>query len=155
MKTWIKRTLIGVAAVTALLGGMAACAGHHHHRHGGWSDEQIATWRGKAIERVSDKLKLDTAQKAKLDTLANEMLAQRQALRGAAGAEPRTQLRALIAGPSFDRAAAGQLLTEKTAAVQTQGPKVLDAIAAFYDSLKPEQQAQLREMMDKRGHGRW
>lgn len=154
MKTWIKRTLIGVAAVTVLLGGMAACAGHHH-RHGGWSDEQIATWRGKAIERVSDKLKLDTAQKAKLDTLANEVLAQRQALRGAAGTEPRAQLKALIAGPSFDRAAAGQLLTEKTAAVQTQGPKVLDAMAAFYDSLKPEQQAQLREMMDKRGRGRW
>jgi hypothetical protein len=30
---------------------------------------------------------------------------------------------------------------------------VVEALADFYDSLKPAQQAQVRAMLDKRGHG--
>ena len=36
MKTWIKRTLIGLFGVSILVGGIAAC-GHRHH---GWSGER-------------------------------------------------------------------------------------------------------------------
>jgi Spy/CpxP family protein refolding chaperone len=34
--------------------------------------------------------------------------------------------------------------------VQGQGPKVIAAMADFYDSLNPEQQQQVRERMAKR-----
>jgi periplasmic protein CpxP/Spy len=34
--------------------------------------------------------------------------------------------------------------------VQGGSPALIDAMADFYDSLKPEQQTQLREMMDRR-----
>lgn len=154
MKTWIKRTLIGATTATLLLGGLAAC-GHRPHRDG-WSEERITELRGKTVERIGSRLALDASQKAKLETLANELLAQRQALRGSApGTDTRTQFTALIAGEKFDRAGAQRLLDQKTGAVQTQGPKVLLALADFYDSLNPQQQAQVREMLDKRGHGRW
>lgn len=152
MKTWIKRSLIGAATLTVILGGLAAC-GSHHHRHG-FSEERITEMRGKAVERVSSKLSLDASQKTKLEALADQMLAQRQALRGP-GAEPRAQLKNLIAGDKFDRNQARGLLEQKTGAVQAQGPKVLDAMADFYDSLNAQQQAQVRELLDKRGRGGW
>ncbi len=154
MKTWIKRTLIGAATATLLLGGLAACS--HRHHHGGWSEERLTEWRGKAVERIGSQLALDAGQKAKLELLANALMAQRQALRGPdSGTDPRAQFKALIAGDKFDRTAALGLLDQKTKAVQTQGPQVLQALADFYDSLNPQQQAQVREMLDKRGHGRW
>lgn len=155
MKTWIKRTLIAAASATVLLGGLAACGSHHGHGRGGWSDAQVTEMRGKAVERVSSKLELTAPQKAKLETLADALVAQRQALRGAPGTEPRAELKALIAGEKFDRTQAQTLLQAKTAAVQGQGPKVVEAMADFYDSLTAAQQQQLREFMDKRGRWAW
>ncbi len=154
MNNWIKRTLVGTATLTVLLGGLSAC-GSYSHRHG-WSEERVGEMRGKAVDRIASKLALDAGQKSKLDALADAMMAQRQALRGAApGSEPRAQLKALVAGEKFDRTGARRLLDEKMGAVQAQGPKVLDAMADFYDSLNPTQQAQVREKMDRRGRGRW
>ena len=154
MKTWIKRTLIGVLGATVLVGGLTACDSRGEHRHGGgWSEERITEMRGKAIEKVSEKLDLKEVQKQKLAVLADEMLAQRKALR--AGMEsPRAEMKNLIAGEKFDRTRAQSLLDEKTAAVQMAGPRVIAAMADFYDSLNPAQQAQVRERLDKR-HGGW
>lgn len=154
MKTWIKRTLIGVLGATVLVGGLTACGSRGEHRHaGGWSEERISEMRGKAIEKVSEKLDLNEVQKQKLAVLADEMLAQRKALR--AGMEsPRAEMKNLIAGEKFDRTRAQSLLDEKTAAVQMAGPRVIAAMADFYDSLNPAQQAQVRERLDKR-HGGW
>lgn len=150
MKTWIKRTLIAAAAVLTL-GALGACGHHHGHGRGPWTDAQVSEMRGKAVERISSRLELTAPQKAKLETLADAMVAQRQALRGDAGSEPRAELKALIAGEKFDRTKAQAMLQAKTAAVQGQGPKVVEALAEFYDSLNPAQQAQVREFLDKRG----
>jgi protein CpxP len=151
MKTWIKRSLIGVAAATALVTGLVAC-GHNHHARGGWSEERITEMRGKALERIGSKLDLNADQKQKLARVADELLAGRQAMR-AGGAEPRSELRALVAGPSFDRSKAQALLDQKSQVVQGSGPKVIAAFGDFYDSLSPAQQQKLREAMDKRGRG--
>lgn len=150
MKTWIKRTLIATATAAVLIGGLSACGHHGGHGRGPWTDAQVGEMRGKAVARISDKLELDAAQKAKLELLADAMVAQRQALRGTPGTEPRAELRALIAGEKFDRSKAQALLQAKTAAVQGQGPKVVEAMAEFYDSLTPVQQARVRDLMDKR-----
>jgi Spy/CpxP family protein refolding chaperone len=117
------------------------------------SAERITEMRGKVIERVSDKLDLTEAQKLKLGALADEMIAQRQAMR-ADSADPRTEMKALVAGEKFDRSLAQTLLTQKTQVVQAGGPKVIAAMADFYDSLNPAQQAQVRERLDKR-RGWW
>jgi len=85
--------------------------------------------------------------------LADEIIAQRAALRGQ-GADPRADFKALIAGDKFDRARAQTLLEQKTQAVQGNGPKVIAALADFYDSLTPEQQKQVRDRLEQR-HGGW
>ncbi len=151
MKTWIKRSLIAAGVSALLLGTLAACGGHHGR--GAWSDAKVSEMRGKAVERISSKLDLTAAQKPKLEALADAMIAQQAALRGAPGSEPRAELKALITTERFDRSKAQALLQSKTAAVQGQGPKVVEAMADFYDSLNASQQAQVREMLDKRGRG--
>ncbi|MBQ0922203.1 Spy/CpxP family protein refolding chaperone [Hydrogenophaga aromaticivorans] len=153
MKTWIKRTLIGLTTATVVLGGLTACGSRGDHARG-WSEERVTEMRGKAIERISSKLELNSEQKQKLGVLADEMIASRKAFRGEGG-DPRADFKALVAGEKFDRAKAQSLLDQKTAAVQGSAPKVLTALADFYDSLNPEQQRQVREKLDKRGHGRW
>lgn len=149
MKPWIKRTLIALTGATIVLGGLSACGhrGEHHER--GWSEERVTEVRGKVIERVSSKLELNAEQKQKLGVLADEMLAARKAVKGDSAA-PREELKALIAGEKFDRSKAQQLMEQKTQAVQGSSPKVIEAMANFYDSLTPAQQAQVREVMDKR-----
>lgn len=150
MKTWIKRTFIGALSATVLVGGLAACGSRGEHRHGGgWSEERVTEMRGKAIEKVSEKLELNEAQKQKLGVLADEMLAQRKALRGDT-ANPRAEMQALIAGDKFDRSRAQTLLDQKTQTVLAGGPRMIAAMADFYDSLTPTQQAQVREKMEKR-----
>lgn len=152
MKPWIKRTLIGLTSVTVLLGGLAAC-GHRGDQARGWSDERITEVRGKVIEKVSSKLDLNAAQKAKLGVLADQMIASRKAFRG--NSDPRTDIQALIAGDKFDRSKAQQLLDQKLQAAQGNGPQMLAAFGDFYDSLNPEQQKQVRERLERRGHGWW
>lgn len=149
MKTWIKRTLIAAVGVSVLLGGAAAFA----HRHGGWhtmSAADIALAKTRMVDRVADRMTLDAAQKAKLGVLADQLLAQRTALM--AGGDPRAAVQALVAGPAFDRAGAQALLEAKTETVRSGAPAVIAAFGDFYDSLQPEQQAQLRELMSRR-HG--
>lgn len=145
MKTWIRRTLIGLASVTALFGGLAAWA-HSHHGWGGDPAERQA----RMVEFASRKLDLDATQKAKLEALGNSLQAQRKAL-VAEGSSPRAELQALIAGPSFDRTQASVLLQSKLGAVQLKSPEVINAFGDFYDSLRADQQAKLREALS-RGH---
>lgn len=153
MKTpWTRRLLAVIAGVALLGGGLAACG--HRDRHAGWSDERVTEMRGRAVERVSSHLDLTPAQRARLDTLADAMLAARRELRGEG--DPRAGLRALVAGDRFDREGARRLFDARTQALGAQGPQVITAFAEFYDSLDARQQQLLRERMDKGGRfGGW
>ncbi len=153
MKPWIKRSLIALTSATVVIGGLTACGSRGDHARG-WSDERVTEMRGKAVEKISDKLELNAGQKAKLEALADEMVASRKAMRGES-VDVRTDLQALIAGDKFDRSKAQQMLDQKTRALQGSGPKVLAAFGDFYDSLNPEQQKQVRERLERRGHGWW
>lgn len=153
MKPWIKRSLIALTSATVVIGGLTACGSRGDHARG-WSDERVTEMRGKAVEKISDKLELNAGQKAKLEVLADEMVASRKAMRGESG-DVRTDLRALIAADKFDRSKAQQMLDQKTRALQGSGPKILAAFGDFYDSLNPEQQKQVRERLERRGHGWW
>jgi protein CpxP len=150
MRSWIKRTLAGVFGAALVVGSLGACS----HRPDGarWhaSPEQSAAMRAKMIERVSGKLDLDAAQKAKLGILADKLHAQRMALVGA-GQSPRGEMLALVAGDKFDRARAQSLVTEKTAALNAKSPEVVAALGDFYDSLNAVQQDKVRAFMQRRG----
>jgi len=153
MKPWIKRSLIALTSATVVLGGLTACGTRGDHARG-WSDEHIAEVRGRMVEKVTGKLELNAGQKAKLEVLADQMVASRKAVRGESG-DFRNDLQALIAGDKFDRSKAQQMFEQKTQAIQANGPKILAAFGDFYDSLNPEQQKQVRERLERRGHGWW
>lgn len=153
MKPWIRKTLFGLAGATLLVGGLTACGSRGHHERGAMSEERVVEMRGKAIERITSKLDLNDAQQQKLGVLADELIVQRKAMRGDS-ADPRAEMKALVAGDKFDRTRAQALLEQKTQVVQAGGPKVIAALADFYDSLNPEQQKQVRERLEKR-HRWW
>jgi periplasmic protein CpxP/Spy len=153
MKAWLKRTLFGLFGATLLIGGLAAC-GHRHHGGHSMSEEDILKLKTRVVDKAASKLDLDEAQKAKLGVLADKLREQRSALI-ASGGDPRAELAAIVAGASFDRARAKALVDAKTGAVQQRSPELIAAAADFYDSLKPEQQAKVREWMAARGRGSW
>lgn len=150
MRPWIKRTLFGLFGATIVLGGISACG--HRHEGRGWqmSAEDQAKFRGKMIERVSDKLDLNTDQKTKLGVLADKLQEQRAALKGKT-TDPRAEVQALVAGEKFDRARAQALVAEKTGAITGKSPEVIAAAGDFYDSLTPAQQTKVRDFMQHRG----
>ena len=150
MRPWIKRSLIALFGATVLVGGLSAC-GHHEHGAGmaQISAEDAAKWREKLIERAGKELQLDAAQKQQLGVLFDRLREQRNALVGSA-ANPRDEVRALIAGEKFDRTAP---VFSSTSAVRSKSPEVIAAAGDFYDGLKPEQQAKLRDWLQNRGHG--
>ena len=154
MNRWLKRTLVGVFGASVLVGGLTAC-GHGHHG-GGWntSEADSAKMRERVLERAGKELNLDDAQKQRLAVLADKLREQRAALMGTA-TDPRAEIRALVAGPKFDREHAQAFVEAKTGALRSKSPEVIAAAADFFDSLKPEQQQQVREFMNKRrGWGR-
>ena len=154
MKTWIKRSLYSLIGASLVVGGLTAC-GHHHNGFGHtMSAEDQAQMRGKIVDRVSGKLDLTPEQKQRLGVLADKLQEQRAALVGKT-TDPRADVQALVASDKFDRARAQTLVAEKTAAISNKSPEVIAALADFYDSLTPPQQAKVREAMQKGRHGWW
>ena len=104
MKTWIKRSLIGIFGTALLFGGLPACS-HRHHPGGKMSeaDVDVAQLRERFIGKATRELALDTAQAQRLGLLADALATQRAALM-ADGGNPRAELQALVAGAQFDLA---------------------------------------------------
>jgi protein CpxP len=155
MRPWIRRSLLAVVGATIALGGLAACG--HRHGHQAWQNatpEERAQMRQKVIDRVAGKLDLNAEQKARLAVLADRLQEQRAAL-VPQGADPRAELRSFVAGEKFDRAKAQAFVSRKTEAIQSGSPQVLAALADFYDSLNPQQQAKVREYMERGRRGGW
>ena len=151
MKRSIKRILVAVFGTAVLVGGLAACGGHHGGGWGRMSDADSTQMRERVLERAGKELKLDDAQKQRLAVLADKLRDSRTAVMGAT--DPRADMLALVAGPKFDRGNAQALVEAKATAVRAKSPEVITAAADFFDSLKPEQQQQVREFMNKRRGG--
>ena len=151
-KNWLKRTLVGVAASAALVSVAAYAQGAFHG--GPPSAENVAAHQARMLERIGKKLNLDATQSAKLQALATLLHTQHQAL---AGTNPHAQVTALIAGNTFDRAGAQQLVNQKVAQVQANSPALINAAGDFFDSLNATQQQQVRDFAAKHhgGQGHW
>ena len=151
MRSWIKRTLFGLFGVSLLAGALAGC-GHRygHERFSSMSAEEQAEFRKRVVDRVASRLDLNAEQRGKLDVLAGKLHEQRLAVRGTA--DPRAEVRSLVAGDKFDRTRAQAFVGGKVAAVNAGSPEVIAALGDFYDSLSPAQQAKVREFLDRR-HG--
>jgi Spy/CpxP family protein refolding chaperone len=154
MKRWIRRSfvgLFGLVGLAAIAGGVAGCAHRESHAWRTMSEQDVAQMKGRMIEKVGHKLDLDEAQKARLGVLADTLRQQRNAMIGETK-DPRAEMQSLVAGPTFDRARANTLAQTKLNAAKEGAPAIITAAADFYDSLRPDQQAKLRDFMASRGH---
>jgi Spy/CpxP family protein refolding chaperone len=150
MKTWLKRTLLGVAVSTALLGTVAAYSQGVGFHHGPPTPEQMAQHEAMMLTHIGKKLNLDANQAAKLKVLADLFMAQHTP--PAPGTDPHAAEKALIAGNTFDRAGAQNLLNQRIAKMQANGPAIIAATGDFYDSLNATQQQEVRDLA-ARHHG--
>ena len=153
MKRWIKRTLFGIFGATLVIGSLGACSHRPGHYGANMSAEEQAKLKDKVVDRVGSRLDLNADQKTRLATLADKLQEQRKALMGQT-TNPRAEVQALMAGDKFDRTKAQALIADKTAALNNKSPEVVAAMADFYDSLTPAQQAKVRGYMEGR-HGWW
>jgi len=156
-------------------GSRMGMMGRHGHGddHGPRSEADMQKMRERMVERVSTQLELDAAQKGRLVKMFEAMDAQRSAMAGnpppkagepgqpggrrgpgGPGLLPPQQMQELIKGDRFDRARAQALVDEKAQAARTAAPQVIAAMADFYDSLKPEQQAKVRTFLERGPGGR-
>jgi Spy/CpxP family protein refolding chaperone len=167
LRPWARRTLVGLAVVGLSAGTLGAFAhdgmmGFHGRGGAPMTEAQATQMRDRMVERISGQLKLDATQKQHLVTLFNTLREQRQQMMGAApapaagasAAGPRAELLGLMSGPRFDVQGAQALANRKADAIKTASPKVITAFAGFYDSLKPEQQQQVRDFMSRERGGR-
>jgi Spy/CpxP family protein refolding chaperone len=118
------------------------------------SAEDMGRMRQRMLDRAASELTLDAAQKQRLATVFDKLAEQRKVVMGP-DTDPRAKARALLAGNTFDRAGAQQLIDQKTSAVRSGAPEVITAFGDFFDNLKPEQQQKVRVWLDKRGGHRW
>ena len=147
MNNWLKRTLIGAAAVVALAGGVAAWSQGEQHWHGGPpSAEDMATHEAAMLAHVGKALDLDATQQTKLQALATQLHAQHDKLAGS-GQSMHDRMKALVAGNTFDRTGAQALVDEKLSQIKANAPALIAAAGDFYDSLRPDQQQKMRELM--------
>jgi len=154
MKTWLKRTLFGIAGLGVVFGALATGSHRCGFRGGNMSEAEVTQLRERMVDRASKELALDATQKQQLTALAEQLRQQRQALI-AGTPEPRAELKALIAGNQFDSQRAQALVTEKTDALRAGSPALIAAAASFYDGLRPEQQQKVRDFLNRGGHSRF
>lgn len=139
------RWVLRVALIVALVLGVGAAFKAYR-----WHDmdraERAAFMTERAQTRISDKLNLNATQEQQLRSLLNHVAQQRQALD-----LPTWRARALstLSGPRMDQAAAQQLLLDMAQRLQTEAPALVEQLAAFYDGLTPQQQAQVRDRLGR------
>jgi Spy/CpxP family protein refolding chaperone len=147
MDTWLKRTLIGIAAALALGGSIAAYSQAESHWHGGPpSAEDMAAHEAGMLAHIGKALDLDAAQKVKLQSLADLLHKDHEAMMSS---DHHAKMAALIAGNTFDRAGAQALVDDKLAAIKSNAPALIGAAGDFYDSLRADQQQKVRDFMSQ------
>jgi periplasmic protein CpxP/Spy len=151
MKRWLKRTLISMFGVTLLVGGLGACSYRHHANAWHSDDAESVQTRARWIDRIGSRFDLDANQRAKLTVLVEQVRTQRQALLGAT--DPRAEVQTFVAGATFDRAKAKDFIDGKASTLQSKSPELITALGDFYDSLKPDQQQKVRDLLSRNRHG--
>jgi Spy/CpxP family protein refolding chaperone len=141
MKTatkWIIASVGGIAVISTL-----AVAGP------GFRDRGPGMFGEWMIERMTRNLELNEAQVAKLNGVKDAIADARDKMRENRK-EKQDAVLALLEQPTLDQEKAMALLTERGETLKGEAPKVIAAIAGFYDSLNPQQQQTLRESIKEK-----
>lgn len=115
-----------------------------------WSKQDSESRANRMVERITKKLDLNDNQVAALTQAREQMKQTGVSLRGVLGLEPQA-IASLIETETFDRAAALDLITQRTQAINDAAPGMVAVVGDFLDTLSAEQKSQLSERMQHRG----
>ena len=138
MKPKSKRIIYIIAGVTAVTGMLAFGAHRYHH-----DSEHHAQWM---MERVSNKLDLTTDQQARLKGVRDILVASAKSV-NVERTKVHQEVLEIIKDAKLDRQKALAMVTQRTDKVRERAPSVVSAIGDFYDSLTPEQRAEVRDQI--------
>jgi Spy/CpxP family protein refolding chaperone len=144
MRRLTKMAIVSVVLVIGA-GTLAACS--HQPR----TPEERADWM---VNKISDKLDLNDAQKAKLEVVKTEMMKLRTQFDGDKATRDKKMLE-IVSKPKMDRDALLNMINARTEAVSSNAPQIVTALGDFYDSLNPDQQAKVRKEMKEKMEHRW
>lgn len=102
----------------------------------------------RITQSITKKLDLNEMQKTSLNTLKEEILSTRQAMKSNREADF-SILRGLLSQPRFDQERANTVVDSHIQEISSRTPGVISAVADFWDSLGPEQQAIVKTKMEK------
>ena len=134
-----KLILWGVMALVAT--GLVAGCSHWHQTPAEHADY--------ITHKISKKLDLNQRQIEKLDELKSEMLTVTSEFKQR-HENVHNNFISTFSLPVMDQAGLLTLVQAQTQQINDRAPRVVSAIAGFYDSLTPEQQAELREHLQKK-----
>lgn len=138
---------LGLLAAVAGLIGLAGCGHRYRHKH---DAAERAEWMTK---KIASKLDLNDAQKAKLEAVKQEILAQREKVKQERDEEFRTVL-AQIRSERLDTEKLKALIERHHKRMEELAPSVLQKIADFHASLTDEQKEKAAQELEKM-HGHW
>jgi len=149
MRTYGRRGLftLGLLAAFVAAVGMAGCGHRCRHKH---DPAERAAW---VTKKIASKLDLNDAQKAKLEIVKEEILAQREKARQEREEEFRTVI-TQVRSERLDTGKLKALITRRHQRMEEAAPSVLQKIADFHASLTEIQREKAAKEIEKM-HGRW
>ena len=137
MKKVTKIIIGSVAAISVAIGASGFAMAKHHGDMGGYM-----------MYKLEKKLDLNESQMTNLKAVTEFMQAKRQEHMQM---DYKLQMKDLLAQPALDQAKIIGMMEEKMQDMRANAPEMIGKVAAFTDSLTPEQRTELVAMMDKMG----
>jgi len=112
-----------------------------------------------AVSFIAHKLDLDTTQEPALTALKDQVMNAKDTMHEQMGTT-HDDVKLLVEADTFDKARALEMVSLKTATIDTVAPELIGALGNFLDSLNAEQKADILDFMEshhgkgKRGHWR-
>ena len=140
MKKVTKIVIGSIAAIAVVIGASGFAMAKHHGGMGGYM-----------VHKLEKKLDLTDVQKMNLSAIQEYVKTKHEQN---PHDEYKAMVKEMLSQPALDQGKAMTMIEDKMQQMRTSAPEMISKIAAFTDSLTPEQRAELMEMMDKRGFGR-
>ena len=140
----MKRSTKIIAAVLLIAGSSSAVFAFNKHGHWQMSPEEKVEF---VTDRVTQKLELNSEQQSNFTDLA-ELAVQIMLDAKTSKAQQIEEIKDMLNEPSFNQAAALELIQQKTQMINEKAPLVISSLAIFLDSLDNEQKQKMQEVIE-------